>query len=176
MLEIKIKRISKYDSFRADEQIKGYEDEISEVEGNLAQLTRYAIRYFKELKKKYGKGRERKTEICADENGELTPFDKIVAAKVVVANETLYLNRKDGFAGYGLKKDESIEKCSNLDDVIVIGKDGVMKVMKIAEKMFVGKSPLGWRFFTETTKRYTIWFIEMAKVGVSMQKSSRLEA
>ena len=141
LLEIKIKRISKYDSFRADEQIKGYEDEISEVEGNLAQLTRYAIRYFKELKKKYGKGRERKTEICADENGELTPFDKIVAAKVVVANETLYLNRKDGFAGYGLKKDESIEKCSNLDDVIVIGKDGVMKVMKIAEKMCVGKSP-----------------------------------
>ena len=142
LLEIKIKRISKYDSFRADEQIKGFEDEIAEVEGHLAQLTRYAIRYFKELRKKYGKGRERKTEICVDENGELTPFDKIVAAKVVVANETLFLNRKDGFAGYGLKKDEAIEKCSNLDDVIVIGKDGVMKVMKIADKMFVGKSPL----------------------------------
>jgi len=142
LLEIKIKRISKYDSFRADEQIKGYEDEIAEVEAHLAQLTRYAIRYFKELKKKYGKGRERKTEICVDENGELTPFDRIVAAKVVVANETLFLNRKDGFAGYGLKKDEAIEKCSNLDDVIVIGKDGIMKVMKIADKMFVGKSPL----------------------------------
>ncbi len=142
LLEIKIKRISKYDSFRADEQIKGYEDEIAEVEANLAQLTRYAIRYFKELKKKYGKGRERKTEICVDESGELTPFDRIVAAKVVVANETLFLNRKDGFAGYGLKKDEAIEKCSNLDDVIVIGKDGIMKVMKIADKMFVGKSPL----------------------------------
>ena len=142
LLEIKIKRISKYDSFRADEQIKGFEDEIDEVEGHLAQITRYAIRYFKELRKKYGKGRERKTEICVDENGELTPFDKIVAAKVVVANETLFLNRKDGFAGYGLKKDEAIEKCSNLDDVIVIGKDGVMKVMKIADKMFVGKGPL----------------------------------
>ena len=142
LLEIKIKRISKYDSFRANEQIKGYEDEIAEVEANLAQLTRYAIRYFKELKKKYGKGRERKTEICVDESGELTPFDRIVAAKVVVANETLFLNRKDGFAGYGLKKDEAIEKCSNLDDVIVIGKDGIMKVMKIADKMFVGKSPL----------------------------------
>ena len=120
LLEIKIKRISKYDSFRADEQIKGFEDEIAEVEGHLAQLTRYAIRYFKELKKKYGKGRERKTEICVDENGELTPFDKIVAAKVGVANETLFLNKKDGFAGYGLKKDEPVEKCSNLDDVIVI--------------------------------------------------------
>jgi topoisomerase-4 subunit A len=142
LLEIKIKRISKYDSFRADELIQGYEDEIAEVEAHLAQITRYAIRYFKELKQKYGKGRERKTEICVDEKGELTPFDRIVAARVVVANETLFLNRKDGFAGYALKKDEAIEKCSNLDDVIVFGKDGVMKVMKIADKMFVGKSPL----------------------------------
>lgn len=142
LLEIRIKRISKYDSFRADEMIKGFEEEIKEVEGFLAQLTRYAIRYFKELKKKYGKGRERKTELCVDDSGELTPFDRIVAAKVVVANETLYLNRKDGFAGYGLKKDEAIEKCSDMDDVLVIGKDGVMKVMKVADKMFVGKSPL----------------------------------
>ncbi|MEC7627687.1 MAG: DNA gyrase/topoisomerase IV subunit A [Verrucomicrobiota bacterium] len=142
LLEIRIKRISKYDSFRADEMIKGFEEDIKEVEGFLAQLTRYAIRYFKELKKKYGKGRERKTELCVDDSGELTPFDRIVAAKVVVANETLYLNRKDGFAGYGLKKDEAIEKCSDMDDVLVIGKDGVMKVMKVADKMFVGKSPL----------------------------------
>ena len=142
LLEIKIKRISKYDSFRADEMIKGFEEEIKEVEGFLAQITRYAVRYLKELKKKYGKGRERKTELCVDETGELTPFDRIVASKVVVANETLYLNRKDGFAGYGLKKDEAIEKCSDMDDVLVIGKDGVMKVMKIADKMFVGKTPL----------------------------------
>ena len=142
LLEIRIKRISKYDSFRADEVIKGFEDEIKEVEGHLAQLTRYAIRYLKELKKNYGKGRERKTEICREEDGSLAPFDRINAAQVVVANETLYLNRKDGFAGYGLKKDEAIEKCSNLDEIIVFGKDGLMKVMKIAEKMFVGKSPL----------------------------------
>ena len=142
LLEIRIKRISKYDSFRADEVIKGFEEEIKEVEGYLAQLTRYAIRYLKELKKKYGKGRERKTEICREEDGSLAPFDRINAAQVVVANETLYLNRKDGFAGYGLKKDEAIEKCSNLDEIIVFGKDGVMKVMKIAEKIFVGKSPL----------------------------------
>ena len=142
LLEIRIKRISKFDSFRADEQIKGFEDEIEEVEGHLAQMTRYAVRYLKELKKKYGKGKERKTEISRSENGELVPFDKIVASQVVVANETLYLNRKDGFAGYSLKKDEAIEKCSTLDDVIVFAKDGVMKVMKIADKMFVGKSPL----------------------------------
>jgi topoisomerase-4 subunit A len=141
LLEIRIKRISKFDSFRADEQIKGFEDEIEEVEGHLAQMTRYAVRYLKELKKKYGKGKERKTEISRSEDGELVPFDKIVASQVVVANETLYLNRKDGFAGYSLKKDEAIEKCSTLDDVIVFGKDGVMKVMKIADKMFVGKSP-----------------------------------
>ncbi|MGB0355506.1 MAG: DNA gyrase/topoisomerase IV subunit A, partial [Opitutales bacterium] len=142
LLEIRIKRISKFDSFRADELIKGFENEIEEVEGHLAQMTRYAVRYLKELKKKYGKGKERKTEISRSEDGELVPFDKIVASQVVVANETLYLNRKDGFAGYSLKKDEAIEKCSTLDDVIVFGKDGVMKVMKIADKMFVGKSPL----------------------------------
>ncbi|MEL0004645.1 MAG: DNA gyrase/topoisomerase IV subunit A [Opitutales bacterium] len=132
LLEIRIKRISKYDSFRADEVIKGFEEEIKEVEGYLAQLTRFAIRYLKELKKKYGKGRERKTEICREEDGSLAPFDRINAAQVVVANETLYINRKDGFAGYGLKKDEAIEKCSNRDEIIVFGKEGVRKVMKIS--------------------------------------------
>ena len=142
LLEIKIKRISKFDSFRADELIKGFEEQIEEVEGHLAQITRYTVRYLKELKKNYGKDRERKTELSMDDDGNLIPFDRIVASKVVVANETLYLNRRDGFAGYSLKKDEAIEKCSDLDDVLVIGKDGVMKVMKIADKMFVGKNPL----------------------------------
>ena len=142
LLEIKIKRISKYDSFRADELIKGFEDEIEEVKAHLSQITRFTIRYFKELMKKYGKGRERKTELSVNDQGELVAFDKIVASKVVVASETLYINRKDGFAGFALKKDEAIEKCSDLDDVIIIGKDGIMKVMKIADKMFVGKNPL----------------------------------
>ena len=142
LLEIKIKRISKFDSFRADELIQGFEEQIEEVKGHLAQITRYTIRYLKELKKNYGKDRERKTELSMDDDGNLIPFDRIVASKVVVANETLYLNRKDGFAGYSLKKDDAIEKCSDLDDVLVIGKNGVMKVMKIADKMFVGKNPL----------------------------------
>jgi topoisomerase IV subunit A len=142
LLEIKIKRISKYDSFRADELIKGFEDEIEEVKAHLSQITRFTIRYFKELMKKYGKGRERKTELSVNDQGELVAFDKIVASKVIVASETLYINRKDGFAGFALKKDEAIEKCSDLDDVIIIGKDGIMKVMKIADKMFVGKNPL----------------------------------
>ena len=78
LLEIKIKRISKYDSFRADEQILGFEEEIKEVEGHLSQITRFAVRYLKDLKKKYGKGRERKTEISRAEDGELVPFDKIM--------------------------------------------------------------------------------------------------
>jgi len=152
LLEIRIKRISKYDAFRADEQIKAFEDDIEEVEKSLSQLTKYAIRYFRELKQKYGKGRERRTEISRGEDGALVAFDRIVASNVVVANETLYLNRKDGFAGYSLKKDEVIEKCSTMDDVIVIGKDGVMKVMKIADKMFVGKSPLRSAIFRRGEK------------------------
>ena len=153
LLEIKIKRISKYDSFRADELIKGFEEDIEEVKGYLNQITKYTVRYFKELMKKYGKGRERKTELSADESGELVAFDKIVASRVVVASETLYINRKDGFAGYGLKKDEAIEKCSDLDDVIVIGKDGVMKVMKIADKMFVGKNPMRVEVFRKDEQK-----------------------
>tara|TARA_B100001123_G_scaffold219588_1_gene247796 strand:- start:1768 stop:4266 length:2499 start_codon:yes stop_codon:yes gene_type:complete len=153
LLEIRIKRISKYDAFRADELIKGIEEEIKEVERHLSQLTKYAIRYFRELKKKYGKERQRRTEISRNEEGELVAFDRIVASKVVVANETLFLNRKDGFAGYGLKKDEPIEKCSNLDDVIVIGKDGVMKVMKVADKMFVGKGPLRVAIFRRDERK-----------------------
>ena len=84
-----------------------------------AQITRYAIRYLKEPQKKYGMDKQRKTEISRTEDGELVPFDKIVASQVVVANETLYLNRKDGFAGFALKKDEAIEKCSTLDDAII---------------------------------------------------------
>jgi topoisomerase IV subunit A len=152
LLEIRIKRISKYDAFRADEQIKGFEDDIEEVKKSLDQITKYAIRYFRELKKKYGKGRERRTEISRGEDGELVAFDRIVASNVVVANETLYLNRKDGFAGYSLKKDEAIEKCSTMDDIVVVGKDGVMKVMKIADKMFVGKSPLRVAIFRRGEK------------------------
>lgn len=134
LLEIKIKRISKYDSFRAEEQIKGLEDNIETTKDNLANLTRYAIDWFKELKKKYGKGRERKTE--------LTSFEKVVAQEVVIANETLYVDKKEGFAGYGMKKDEAVCKCSNLDDVIAINQDGKLIVSKISDKAFFGKNIL----------------------------------
>ncbi|BDS06818.1 hypothetical protein NT6N_18580 [Oceaniferula spumae] len=131
LTEIKIKRISKFDSFKADELIKGLEDDIAGVEKNLAQLTRYAIAYFKNLIKKYGKGRERRTEI--------SEFGVVNRVQVVAATETLFVNRKDGFAGWGLKKEESVEKCSKIDDVIAIDGEGVMRVSKIADKSFFGK-------------------------------------
>ncbi len=126
-------RMTRFDSAKADELLKALEDAIEEVEKNLRNLTRYTISYFKNLLKKYGKGRERKTEISS--------FAKVDRTQVVVANEILYIDRKNGFAGFGLKKEESLEKCSELDDMIVIGTDGKMKVMKVAEKLFVGKRP-----------------------------------
>jgi len=131
LTEIKIKRISKFDSFKADELIKNLEDEISGVEKNLRNLTRYAVAYFKNLIKKYGKGRERRTEIAE--------FGVVNRVEVVAATETLYVNRKDGFAGWSLKKDDVVEKCSRIDDVIAFDGEGKMRVIKVADKAFVGK-------------------------------------
>ena len=131
LTEIKIKRISKYDSFKADEAINKLEEEIAEVEKNLRNLTRYAVAYYKNLIKKHGKGRERRTEIST--------FETVDRVQVVAATETLYVNRKDGFAGWGLKKDESVEKCSKIDDIIAFDGEGVMRVTKVADKAFVGK-------------------------------------
>ncbi len=131
LTEIKIKRISKFDSFKADEIINKLEEEISEVEKNLRNLTRYAVAYYKNLIKKYGKGRERRTII--------DQFDVVDRVQVVAATETLYVNRKDGFAGWGLKKDDAVEKCSRIDDVIAFDGEGKMRVTKVADKAFVGK-------------------------------------
>ena len=131
LTEIRIKRISKYDSFKADELINKLEEDIAGVEKNLNNLTRYAVAYYKNLIKKYGKGRERRTEI--DE------FEVVNRVQVVAATETLYVNRKDGFAGWGLKKDEAVEKCSRIDDVIAFDGEGKMRVIKVADKAFVGK-------------------------------------
>lgn len=145
LLEIRIKRISKYNEFQAKEQIQGYEDEMEEVKNDLAHLTKFAIRYFKRILKQYGTGRERKTAIDT--------FDTISAAAVAVNNATLYLNRQDGFAGYGLKKDIEIEKCSTLDDIIVFRRDGTMFVSKISEKAFIGKNSLYVSVFRKEIKR-----------------------
>ncbi|MCA8830139.1 DNA gyrase/topoisomerase IV subunit A [Hymenobacter sp. BT728] len=137
LTEIRIKRISKYDGFKAEEYIQRLETELAEVADHLANLTRYAINYFEGLLKKYGAGRERKTQ--------LRTFDVVTAQKVAIANQKLYVNRQDGFVGYGLKKDEKAEfvvDCSDLDDIISIRRDGTFMVSKIAEKTFVGKDIL----------------------------------
>jgi topoisomerase-4 subunit A len=134
LTEIKIKRISKFDSFKADEEIRGLEKEIDQTEKSLKQLNKFTIKWFEDLKKKYAEGRERRTEIAA--------FDRVDRTQVVAATETLYVDWKNGFAGYGLKKDEAVEKCSTIDDIIAFTQDGKMKVMKIAEKVFIGQKPI----------------------------------
>jgi topoisomerase-4 subunit A len=134
LTEIKIKRISKYDAFKADEYIQGLEGEMEDTIYDINHITEYTIDYFQNLLDKYGKGRERKTE--------LKEFDNIDASLVAVANEKLYVNRKDGFVGYGLKKDEFITECSDIDDIIVILKSGKYMVSKVSEKAFFGKDIL----------------------------------
>ncbi|AII53946.1 DNA gyrase/topoisomerase IV subunit A [Hymenobacter sp. APR13] len=137
LTEIRIKRISKFDGFKAEEYIQRLETEVAEVADHLVNLTRYAINYFEGLLKKYGQHRERKTQ--------LRTFDLVTAQKVAVANQKLYVNYADGFIGYGLKKDEkavTVCDCSDLDDIIAIRRDGTFTVTKIAEKTFVGKDIL----------------------------------
>lgn len=132
LTEIKIKRISKYNKFKADENILNLEEEIKQVLHDIEYLTDYAIAYFNNLLEKYGKGRERKTEI--------TSFDSIEVTQVVANNAKLYVNRKEGFIGMDMKKDEYICDCSDIDDVIAFTKDGKYKVVKIEDKVFIGKN------------------------------------
>jgi topoisomerase IV subunit A len=134
LTEIRIKRISKFNSFKADEEIRAIEADIDETEKNLKHLTRFTIRWYEQLGKKYGKDRQRLTEISS--------FDRVDRTQVAAATETLFLDAKNGFAGTSLKKEEPLEKCSMLDDVIVFSADGKMKVIKVAEKFFVGPRPL----------------------------------
>ncbi|MBC6366121.1 DNA gyrase/topoisomerase IV subunit A [Algoriphagus sp. AK58] len=147
LTEIKIKRISKFDAFKADELMKRLQEELKEVNYNLKHLTDFAIAYYQNLLDKYGKGRERKTEIRA--------FDTIQAAVVAANNAKLYVNRTDGFVGYGLKKDEFVCDCSDLDDIIAIRRDGKMVVSKIQEKLFMGKDILFVGVFRKNDERMT---------------------
>ncbi|MEM8510671.1 MAG: DNA gyrase/topoisomerase IV subunit A [Bacteroidota bacterium] len=152
LTEIKIKRISKFDSFKADEQIKKLEEDIKEVQYNLEHLTEYAINYFKNLLDKYGKERERKTEIRT--------FDNIKVTQVAVANQKLYVNRKEGFVGYGMKKEEYVKECSDIDDVIVFRSDGKYLVTRIQDKAFVGKNIIHvdvWKKGNERTVYHAIY-------------------
>jgi topoisomerase-4 subunit A len=163
LTEIKIKRISKFDIKKADEHIKGLETEMEEVRNHLENIIPYAINYFKQIKKKYGQGRERKTEIRS--------FDTIEATKVVANNAKLYANFKEGFIGTGLKKDEFICDCSDIDDVLVIRKDGVYMITKVADKVFVGNDILYAGIFLKNDER-TIYNIvyQDGRDGILMVK------
>jgi len=145
LTEIKIKRISKYDSLKADEYIKNIEKEIKECKHKLANIVDYTVKYFKTIKRKYGRGRERKTEI--------RNFDTIVATKVVVANKKLYVDRKEGFIGTSLKKEEYICECSDIDDIIVFRKDGSYIVSKVTDKSFYGKNVIHIAIFKKDDDR-----------------------
>lgn len=145
LTQIPMIRITRFDSKKADEKMKALDARIKEIDHHLANLIDYAVEYFKNLKKKYGAGKERKTEIKS--------FENIVATSVVVANEKLYVNREEGFAGYGLKKDEFVGECSDIDDIIVFLKDGSMKVSKVADKAFVGKDLIYIAVFKKNDER-----------------------
>ena len=163
LTEIKIKRISKYDSFKADELIKGIEDKIKEVKRDISQITRYTIRYYKALKEKFGKGRERKTEVSS--------FSKVIAKNVAVATETIYLNSKTGFAGWGLKSSGvSVDRCSRMDDLIVFGREGTMQVSKVAEKTYVGKNPAHVAIFKKDEPKYYCMIYRDGRDGATLVK------
>ena len=145
LTEIRIKRISKFDLDKAQQFIESLEDKIAGVKKNLDNLIDFAIDYFKELKKKYGKDKERKTEI--------REFDTIEATKVVIKNAKLYVNREEGFVGTGLRKDEFVTDCADIDDVIIFRNDGKMIVTKVDDKTFVGKGIIHVAVFKKNDKR-----------------------
>jgi topoisomerase-4 subunit A len=145
LLEIRIMRISRFDSNKAQEKIEALEGDIEQVKHDLEHLTDFAIAYFTRLKEKYGKGRERQTE--------LRSFDNIEATKVALRNTKLYVNREEGFVGTGLKKDEYVTDCSDIDDVIVFLRDGSMMICKVDEKKFVGKDIIHIAIFDKSDKR-----------------------
>nr|WP_321407010.1 DNA gyrase/topoisomerase IV subunit A [uncultured Carboxylicivirga sp.] len=145
LTEIKIKRISKFDAKKADEYIASLEEEMEQIDYNLANLITYAIDYYKRIKKQFGKDFTRKTEIRS--------FENIEASKVVVKNEKLYINREDGFIGTSLKKDEFVCDCSDIDDVIIFYKDGKYMITKVSDKAFVGKDIIHIAVFKKNDKR-----------------------
>jgi topoisomerase-4 subunit A len=169
LTEIRIKRISKYDGFKADEQMRKWQEDLTETEDNLANITRFAIDYYKDLLKKYGKGRGRRTEIRA--------FNQISATVVAANNQKLYVNRAEGFIGYGLKKDEYVMDCSDIDDIIVFKSDGKCLVTKIQEKVFVGKDIIHCSVFLKNDERkvYNLVYLD-GKTGVSYIKRCQITA
>ncbi|MUU77211.1 DNA gyrase/topoisomerase IV subunit A [Winogradskyella endarachnes] len=145
LTEIRIKRISKFDIDKAQQKIDALEDQIAEVKHHLANLIDYAIAYFERLKKEYGEGKERKTEIRI--------FDEVDATKVVIRNTKLYVNREEGFVGTSLKRDEYVCDCSDIDDIICFTKEGKMMVTKVDSKTFIGKNIIHVAVFKKKDKR-----------------------
>lgn len=145
LTQIPMIRITRFDSYKADELIAKIEEEIAQVKHNLAHLIEYAIAYFAKLKEKYGKGRERQTEIRS--------FDTIEATRVVLRNTKLYVNREEGFIGTGLKKDEYVADCSDIDDVIVFLRNGKVVITKVDDKKFIGKDIIHVSIFDRNDKR-----------------------
>jgi topoisomerase-4 subunit A len=145
LTEIRIKRISKFDIDKAQQKIDALEDQIAEVKHHLANLIAYAIAYFERLKKEYGTGRERKTELRA--------FEDVDATKVIMRNTKLYVNRAEGFIGTSLRKDEYVCDCSDIDDIIVFTNDGKMMVTKVDSKTFIGKDIIHVAVFKKKDKR-----------------------
>jgi topoisomerase-4 subunit A len=145
LLDIRIMRISKYDSNKAQDKIDALEGDIAQVKHDIEHIIDFAIAYFTRLKEKYGKGRERQTE--------LRSFENIEATKVVMKNAKLYVNWEEGFIGSGLKKDEFVCDCSDIDDVIVFLRDGRMMVSKIDDKKFIGKDIIHVAIFDKNDKR-----------------------
>ncbi len=147
LMEIKMQRILKFNKDKADELIVKIKDEIASIDHDLAHMTDVTIRWFNFIKDKYGKDHPRRTEIRS--------FDTIEAAKVVEANEKLYINRQEGFIGTGLKKDEFVCNCSDIDDIIVFYKDGKYKIIRVADKIFVGKNVMHVQVFKRNDHRTT---------------------
>ncbi|MGA9238289.1 DNA gyrase/topoisomerase IV subunit A [Robiginitalea sp.] len=157
LTEIRIKRISRFDLDKAQQLIDGLEERIAQTRHHLEHLTDYAISYFSELQKKYGKGRERKSEIRV--------FDDIEATKVVIRNTKLYVNREEGFVGTSLKRDEYVTDCSDIDDIIVFTAAGEMMVTRVDSKTFIGKNIIHVAVFKKKDKRTTYNMIYKAGRG-----------
>ncbi|MGB2273953.1 MAG: DNA gyrase/topoisomerase IV subunit A, partial [Flavicella sp.] len=163
LTEIRIKKISKFDTDKAALLIEALEEKIAEVKHHLEHMIDFAIDYFKKLKTTYGKGKERKTEIKI--------FDDIVATKVVMRNTKLYVNREEGFVGTSLKKDEYVADCADIDDVIIFRKNGTCTVTKVASKTFIGKDIIHVAVFKKGDKRtvYNLMYRD-GKSGPSYMK------
>ena len=163
LTEKPVRRIYRLDINELNEQIKSIEADIKQVKFDLENLTDYAVAYFETLLKKYGKGRERRTQI--------REFDTIQVKQVAIANTKLYLNRAEGFIGTGLKKDEFLCECSDYDDIIAFTKGGTMKVVKVSDKVFIGKDIIHAAVFQKNDERTTYNMIYLdGKTGISYAK------